>query len=104
MPEKKIPKFAKPLRVLVVEDNQVDRKMLESMLTEKAEFTSFLKITKSLDEALRMLEEFEFEYTRTGVRYCAPVGLHDDGVCALALAQSKRRSLKTEHGFTLTFA
>ena len=32
------------------------------------------------------LETFEYEYTRTGVRYCAPAGLHDDCVCALALA------------------
>jgi hypothetical protein len=32
------------------------------------------------------LEAFEYEYTRTGVRYSAPSGLHDDGVCALALA------------------
>ncbi len=35
------------------------------------------------------LENFEFEYTRTGVRYSAPVGLHDDCVCALALARHK---------------
>ena len=32
------------------------------------------------------LESFEYEYTRTGVKYNAPQGLHDDGVCALALA------------------
>jgi len=32
------------------------------------------------------LEDFEFEYTRTGVRYSAPEGFHDDCVCALALA------------------
>lgn len=32
------------------------------------------------------LENFEFEYTKTGVRYTAPSGLHDDCVCALALA------------------
>lgn len=32
------------------------------------------------------LECFEYEYTRTGVRYSAPEGLHDDCVCALALA------------------
>lgn len=32
------------------------------------------------------LETFEYEYTRTGVKYSAPVGLHDDCVCALALA------------------
>jgi hypothetical protein len=46
--------------------------------------------TKSIqvaDDALRIeLETFEYEYTRTGVRYAAPQGLHDDGVCALALA------------------
>lgn len=35
------------------------------------------------------LEQFEFEYTRTGVRYSAPQGQHDDTVCALALAVSK---------------
>lgn len=32
------------------------------------------------------LEAFEYEYSRTGVRYSAPSGLHDDAVCALALA------------------
>lgn len=32
------------------------------------------------------LEAFEYEYTRTGVRYSAPEGVHDDCVCALALA------------------
>lgn len=32
------------------------------------------------------LETFEYEYTRTGVKYTAPEGLHDDCVCALALA------------------
>src|SRR3990167_3216845 len=31
------------------------------------------------------LESFEFDYTRTGVTYSAPQGLHDDIVCALAL-------------------
>ncbi len=31
------------------------------------------------------LEAFEFEYTRTGVRYSAPEGTHDDCVCGLAL-------------------
>jgi len=37
------------------------------------------------------LEQFEYEYTRTGVKYSAPVGLHDDCVCALALAVHKYR-------------
>jgi hypothetical protein len=32
------------------------------------------------------LEAFEYVYTRTGVSYSAPEGLHDDCVCALALA------------------
>lgn len=32
------------------------------------------------------LSSFEYEYTRTGVRYSAPEGLHDDCVCGLALA------------------
>lgn len=32
------------------------------------------------------LDSFEFEYTRTGTKYTAPPGLHDDCVCALALA------------------
>lgn len=34
------------------------------------------------------LESFEYEYTRTGVRYSAPTGAHDDCVMALALAVS----------------
>ena len=35
------------------------------------------------------LEQFEFEYTRTGVRYSAPEGMHDDCVCSLALARQR---------------
>jgi hypothetical protein len=35
---------------------------------------------------VRELEAFEYEYTRTGVRYTAPEGFHDDTVVALALA------------------
>lgn len=38
------------------------------------------------------LESFEYEYTRTGVRYSAPEGLHDDCVCALALAVEHSRA------------
>ena len=33
------------------------------------------------------LEAFEFVHTRTGTKYAAPEGQHDDGVCALALAR-----------------
>jgi hypothetical protein len=35
------------------------------------------------------LEQFEYHYSAGGVRYSAPDGLHDDGVCALALAVYK---------------
>lgn len=38
------------------------------------------------------LEQFEMEYTRTGVRYTAPEGEHDDDVCALALAYYKYKT------------
>ncbi len=40
------------------------------------------------------LEAFEYIYTRTGVRYSAPEGLHDDAVMALALAIACRNSRK----------
>ena len=35
------------------------------------------------------LEMFEYEFTRTGVRYSSPEGQHDDCVCALALARQQ---------------
>lgn len=35
------------------------------------------------------MESFEFTYSRTGVKYSAPEGMHDDTVCALALAYHK---------------
>jgi hypothetical protein len=38
----------------------------------------------------RELESFEYEATRTGVRYAAPEGLHDD--CVVALAQAAQRA------------
>ena len=44
------------------------------------------------------LENFEYEYTRTGVRYSAPEGFHDDCVCALALAvQHKAQARQPLH-------
>lgn len=46
--------------------------------------------TSVIEGAHRMeMESFEYEYTRTGVRYSAPEGFHDDTVCAHALAVSK---------------
>lgn len=38
------------------------------------------------------LYSFEYTYTRTGIRYSAPEGLHDDCVMALALAYRQRRN------------
>ena len=46
------------------------------------------------DGAIRQeLESFEYEYTRNGVRYSAPSGMHDDCVCALALAYDLYRKV-----------
>ncbi len=39
------------------------------------------------------LESFEYEITRTGVKYRAMEGMHDDCVCALALAWYKYKQL-----------
>ena len=39
------------------------------------------------------LEAFAYEYTRTGVRYSAPDGLHDDCVMALGLAVHAQSNL-----------
>ncbi len=46
----------------------------------------------------REMEDFEYEYTRTGVRYTAPEGFHDDCVCSLALAvmQKSQASMPIE--------
>lgn len=48
-------------------------------------------IPREADPLLAELESFAYEYTRTGVRYSAPTGLHDDGVMALALAWKQLR-------------
>lgn len=46
------------------------------------------QITYPAGQLVSELEAFEYVYTRTGVRYEAASGLHDDGVCSLALAVS----------------
>lgn len=48
----------------------------------------------TIEEMRDELESFEFVYSRTGVRYSAPEGMHDDIVCALALANAKRSKPK----------
>ena len=49
---------------------------------------------------LTELESFEYEYTRQGVRYNAPSGMHDDCVMALALAwrQYQQKNISPESG------
>lgn len=42
------------------------------------------------EEMVDELESFEFVYSRGGVKYSAPEGMHDDIVCALALANAMR--------------
>jgi hypothetical protein len=45
------------------------------------------------DPVLKLeLEAFEYQYTRTGVSYSAPEGMHDDGVVALSLAERMRQT------------
>jgi phage FluMu gp28-like protein len=47
------------------------------------------------DGAIRAeLDSFEYAYTRTGVRYTAPAGYHDDCVMALALAVQKHAAVR----------
>lgn len=38
------------------------------------------------------LEAFEYQHTKTGVSFGAPAGLHDDAVCALALARAQYKA------------
>lgn len=47
------------------------------------------------------LDNFEYIYTSNGVRYSAPSGLHDDCVCALALAVSKHKKNSTYGKYNL---
>lgn len=49
------------------------------------------KITFPKGPITAELDNFEFEYTRTGVRYSAPEGFHDDCVMALGLAVEQLR-------------
>ncbi|MBF0483506.1 MAG: response regulator [Candidatus Omnitrophica bacterium] len=49
-------KISAPLKVLVVEDNNVDRRILEAMLKESTDTNSDLITTDSLSKALKILE------------------------------------------------
>lgn len=46
-------------------------------------------VTGGTGKLRHQLEQFEVVYTRTGTKYSAPEGEHDDDVCALALAWHK---------------
>jgi len=59
-PDKKM-QYTVPLKVLVVEDNEVDRKMIIAMLTESADHTSLVKGTNNLKGALKLLDEHDFD-------------------------------------------
>lgn len=54
-------KFSRPLKILVVEDNQVDLRVLEAMLTEVEHYTELLKTTNTLKGALEFLGEHQFD-------------------------------------------
>lgn len=83
----------------IVEDIQKECSGVESF---KFTSTSKQQIMEGLASALQKgyisvlsgiiqdeLESFEYTFSRTGVRYSAPNGMHDDTVCALALAYYK---------------
>ncbi|VAX34976.1 hypothetical protein MNBD_UNCLBAC01-717 [hydrothermal vent metagenome] len=53
--------FTKSLRVLIVEDTAVDRRLLESMLSESSGVTSFLRSADSFKKAIVLLEKHNFE-------------------------------------------
>jgi hypothetical protein len=47
------------------------------------------------------LEAFEYEATRTGVKYSAPEGVHDDKVCSLALAWYKYQQFRGQGNYSI---
>lgn len=59
------------------------------------------KITFPEGVIVSELESFEYEFTKTGVRYNAPTGMHDDCVNALALAWDEY--ISKPQGFKYTF-
>lgn len=61
------------------------------------------EITYPDGEIVNELESFEYEYSRVGVKYTAPEGLHDDCVCALALAVQCMRKAVTPNVRMLTW-
>ena len=54
-------KFTQPLKILVVEDNAIDRRILETMLHESSHPVSLLKSAETLAGALQLLEQHPFD-------------------------------------------
>jgi len=54
-------KYKQSLKVLVVEDSALDRRMLESMLLESSDMTSLLKSSDSLEGAMQLLVKHTFD-------------------------------------------
>ncbi|MBN1869011.1 MAG: response regulator [Candidatus Omnitrophica bacterium] len=54
-------KYRQSLKVLVVEDNLIDRRILESMLLETSNSTSLLKSSDSLAGALQLMSQYSFD-------------------------------------------
>ncbi len=55
------PKFAQPLKILVVEDNAIDRRIIETMLHESSNPVALLKSTETLTGAFQLLEQYSFD-------------------------------------------
>lgn len=62
--------------------SQSKQQLIEGLVIEIQQFS-----VRFMEEPYgNELENFEYEYTRTGVKYSAPIGLNDDCVVSLALA------------------
>jgi hypothetical protein len=57
------------------------------------------KITFPEGDITTELFNFEYEFTRSGVKYSAPAALHDDCVCALALAWDQHKTAATSGNY-----
>ena len=67
--------------------SQSKQQLIESLVMEIQQHTIYFP-----DEPYGLeLENFEYEYTRTGVKYSAPSGMHDDAVNSIALANDCKK-------------
>lgn len=101
-----------PQAPILIDSTGVGDPIAEALQRSREEVESFIYTSKSkqqLMEGLAMgiqegklwypkeyleeLEIFEMEHTRTGVKYSAPEGAHDDQVNSLALAWSKWKDI-----------